>query len=223
MRGSWCRWSVAASMPGKPATALLICTPRRASGSPSVVSPAPRTASRAATTAYCENRSERRRRLRSKWSSGTKFLTSAAMRVGRSRASKREISATPDLPASSACQLVSLSLPTGVRAPMPVTTTAVSGLSGLSGLWGTVLLSVGGFRGIGRRGAAGAATGQVPSRWAARNASAVARTALIPSASRAPPTVSCGMPAARSAGSSARSPARWRRRRSRRGSGVCST
>src|SRR5271165_1432668 len=55
--------------------------------------------------------------------SGSKFLTSAAIRQANSEASKPVMRSTPLLPASSACQTSAVLLPTPQISPTPVTTT----------------------------------------------------------------------------------------------------
>ena len=54
---------------------------------------------------------------------GSKPLTSPAMRLENLLASKRVIGAMPERPASSACQVSSVPMPTGVTRPTPVTAT----------------------------------------------------------------------------------------------------
>ncbi len=80
----------------------------------------------AATTANCVKRSIRRASRRLSSASGSKPLTSAAMRVLYSLASKRVIGPTPERPSRSDCQVLSMSFPSGVTQPTPVTTTRMS-------------------------------------------------------------------------------------------------
>ncbi len=54
---------------------------------------------------------------------GSNPLTSPANRVGKSPASKRVMGPTPETPSSSARQVSSVPIPTGVTSPMPVTAT----------------------------------------------------------------------------------------------------
>ena len=54
---------------------------------------------------------------------GSKPLTSQAKRTGKVEASKCVMAAAPDRPSTRARQVVATSLPTGVMAPSPVTTT----------------------------------------------------------------------------------------------------
>ena len=77
----------------------------------------------AAATAYCTNRSFLRSSLFSKCSSGSKPLTSAATLTFFSEASKRVMKSTPQTPLTRELQYSSRWLPTGVTAPIPVTTT----------------------------------------------------------------------------------------------------
>ena len=97
--------------------------PTRALNSSSVGSLASSIASRAATKANCVKRSMRRASLRPISCSGFHSLTSPAMRVMKSLASKAVIGAMPDSPAIRRFQKSSRVLPIGVTAPSPVTTT----------------------------------------------------------------------------------------------------
>ena len=54
---------------------------------------------------------------------GSKSFTSAAIRTGKSLASKERIQSTPLRPSSAARHVEGASLPIGVTAPRPVTTT----------------------------------------------------------------------------------------------------
>ena len=80
-------------------------------------------ASRAATSASCVVRSLRRISLRSMTRLASKSLISPAIRLVRRSGSNAAMCRTPDLPATSRSQNVGTSLPSGVTAPMPVTTT----------------------------------------------------------------------------------------------------
>src|SRR3954453_8031523 len=77
----------------------------------------------AAASASCANRSYRRASFRSMYCSGSNPFTSQAKRTCCLEASNLVIGAAPDLPSSSALQVESTSVPTGVTSPRPVTTT----------------------------------------------------------------------------------------------------
>ena len=81
------------------------------------------TASRAAASPRATQREVRRASLGPRWSAGSNPLTSPAIRVGRSDASQSEMGTIPDRPRRQASQLDSTSRPSGVTAPIPVTTT----------------------------------------------------------------------------------------------------
>jgi hypothetical protein len=89
----------------------------------STVIPESSIASLAAATAKRELRSSRRASFGSTYRDASKPLTSPKMRTANGAGSKRVVVLTPDLPAMRADQVVSRSLPSGVTAPMPVTTT----------------------------------------------------------------------------------------------------
>ena len=109
------------SISGPPATAALMTTPM-SSAPGAVSSPASATASRAAAMASWLNRAERRKRLGPSSASPSKPWISPAIRTGRSDASKLSMAVMPERPSSSACQVSGAVLPTGVMAPIPVTT-----------------------------------------------------------------------------------------------------
>src|SRR6185436_8424457 len=73
--------------------------------------------------AYWANGSARLASLRSRYTSGSKPFTSQAKCTGKVDESNFVIGAPPDTPAVIARQVAATSLPTGVIAPMPVTTT----------------------------------------------------------------------------------------------------
>src|SRR6185312_5402983 len=77
----------------------------------------------AAARANCAKRSYRRASLRSMYCRGSKPLTSQAKRTDSLCGSNLVIGAAPGVPARSAVQVVSTSVPTGVTRPRPVTTT----------------------------------------------------------------------------------------------------
>ena len=120
---------VANSISPIPATAQFTTTPVRSASSPARLRPASATASRAAAMASWLKRAERRTLLVSSNAAGSKPLTSPAIRVGRPLGSKAVIVSIPDTPLTRACHVVSRSLPTGVMAPKPVTTTCPFTLS----------------------------------------------------------------------------------------------
>jgi hypothetical protein len=84
----------------------------------------------ACVIAATPNPAARERCRRACWSgtydSMSKSLTMPPMRTGNVPASKVVIGPTPLRPASSACQVLSTSLPTGVTAPMPVIATRLA-------------------------------------------------------------------------------------------------
>ena len=84
------------------------------------------TAMRAAATAKALNRSSRRARRGSRWSLATKSSTWAAMRDGKGEASKRSIVFTAERFAMTPRHSPSAPCPTGVIAPIPVTTTRLT-------------------------------------------------------------------------------------------------
>src|SRR5439155_1516391 len=98
-------------------------TPNRVPSTLSVSSAASWTAMAAHAIAYWRKGSRRRASFLSTKSSGSKFFTSPAMRVGKPAGSNFVIGPTPERPCSSADQNSSAVLPTGVRAPSPVRTT----------------------------------------------------------------------------------------------------
>src|SRR5215471_1304789 len=81
-------------------------------------------ASRAATRANCSQRSSRRACTRSMSAAGS-AAAHAAIRVGSSAAQSSVSGPTPLRPSSSESQVLATSVPTGVIAPSPVTTTRV--------------------------------------------------------------------------------------------------
>jgi len=93
------------------------------SGSAATSSPESCAAWRAAATAYCEKRSMRRAARFSMKSSGSKSLTSPAMRDVRREASNFVTAPMPLSPASKRFQTVATSLPNGQMMPDPVMTT----------------------------------------------------------------------------------------------------
>src|SRR5579875_303469 len=96
-------------------------TPRRSAGTSG--GPASAHASRAATIANCSHRSRRRAWTRSRRSAGS-AAAHAAIRAGRPAAQSSVSAVTPLRPARSESQVDAASVPTGVIAPMPVTTTS---------------------------------------------------------------------------------------------------
>src|SRR5919106_406051 len=97
-------------------------TPIR-SGSAATSTPESCSAWRAAATIICAKRSMRRACLCSMNSVGSNPFASQAKCVWYAAASNRVISPAADSPASRPAQVVWTSLPSGVTAPMPVTTT----------------------------------------------------------------------------------------------------
>src|SRR3954470_16396790 len=85
------------------------------------------TASFAAPRARTTLRSKRRSSFGGASPSGSKSLTSAAMRTGRPSASNARIQSIPLSPATAARQVPGAVFPTGVIAPRPVTTTRRTG------------------------------------------------------------------------------------------------
>src|SRR5689334_6146831 len=77
----------------------------------------------AAASANCAKRSYRRASFRSMYLSGSKPFTSQANRTDSFCGSNLVMGAAPDVPPSSALQVESTSVPTGVTRPRPVTTT----------------------------------------------------------------------------------------------------
>src|SRR5512133_92574 len=73
--------------------------------------------------AYWANGSARLASFRSRYTSGSKPFTSQAKCTGKVVESNLVIGAPPDTPAVIARQVAATSLPTGVIAPIPVTTT----------------------------------------------------------------------------------------------------
>src|SRR6267378_3648881 len=108
-----------------------ISTPKRVPSTSVVSSTASSPAMTLQAIAYCKNGSSRRASFLSTDWSGSKFLTSAAIRVANSYspwaffvvASNFVMGPTPDRACLSADQNSSAVLPTGVSAPSPVTTT----------------------------------------------------------------------------------------------------
>src|SRR3954451_21519138 len=121
----------------------------------SVISrPASATACFAAATPYHIDGSERRTALWSIHAAASKSLTSPAQRAAYGVGSNFVMTSSPDWPLSRAAQAVSLSLPTGLITPRPVTTTrrVKSGWRMfLSVLWGAGGAGDVGVRGYGRR------------------------------------------------------------------------
>src|SRR5438067_2835694 len=115
------RW--VSSRVARPPMPLPTITPTR---SPSGLSIARAASLRAICVAARPNwmkRSLRRASFLSMNCAGSKSLTSPAMRLGRSFASKRVMGPMPLFPARMPCQVGSLPIPSGVTRPIPVTTT----------------------------------------------------------------------------------------------------
>src|SRR5512134_79217 len=106
-----------------PPIPLPITTPVRSGCGNLPSSPAWVTACCAAASANWAKRSYRRASLRSMYCSGSNPFTSQAKRTDWSLGSNLVIGAAPGVPASSAFQVDSTSVPTGVTRPSPVTTT----------------------------------------------------------------------------------------------------
>src|SRR6478736_1746096 len=106
-----------------PPIPLPMMTPVRSGDGNVPSSPAWLTAWWAAASANCAKRSYRRASFRSMYLSGSKPLTSQAKRTDSLCGSNLVIGAAPGVPARSAVQVESTSVPTGVTSPRPVTTT----------------------------------------------------------------------------------------------------
>src|SRR6478672_5006755 len=106
-----------------PPMPLPMMTPVRSGEGNLPSSPACDTAWCAAAMANCAKRSYRRASFRSMYFSGSKPFTSQAKRTDSFWGSNFVIRAAPEVPASSALQVESTSVPTGVTRPRPVTTT----------------------------------------------------------------------------------------------------
>src|SRR5215211_5210911 len=102
---------------------LPMTTPVRSGDGNLPSNPAWVTAWWAAASANWAKRSYRRASLRSTYCSGSNPFTSHANRTDSFCGSNLVIGAAPDFPASSAVQVASTSVPTGVTSPRPVTTT----------------------------------------------------------------------------------------------------
>lgn len=107
--------------------AVAIDAPTR-SGSHPISSPASLSAIRAAATANFANRSILRILFRWSHRFGSKSLASQAIRTEWPEAAKAVIGPPPPSPAKSRRQVVSMSGPSGVTAPKPVTTALRSAL-----------------------------------------------------------------------------------------------
>src|ERR1700678_1952790 len=116
------------SMTSKAPMPLPTYTPTCSASSFAMSSPACATANSEAASANWMNRPIFLISLRSIKSSGTKSLTSPAMRQLKPLASKSVIGPMPDCPCSRAFQVMSVPTPTGLTKPTPVTTTRRSGL-----------------------------------------------------------------------------------------------
>src|SRR5215211_2104669 len=106
-----------------PPMPLPMMTPVRSGDGNFPSSPACVTAWWAAASANCAKRSYRRASLRSMYNRGSNPFTSQANRTDSFSGSNLVIGAAPGVPASSAVQVESTSVPTGVTSPRPVTTT----------------------------------------------------------------------------------------------------
>ena len=115
-------WSMRVPVPPRPEPMTM---PVWSASSPSSFAgrPAWSMAWRVATSAIWVVRSLRRISLRSSTVEGSKSSTSPAMVQGTRDASKLAMVRTPDSPATSRVQNSSTLVPSGVTAPMPVTTT----------------------------------------------------------------------------------------------------
>ena len=100
-----------------------ITTPVRSASGIRPLKPASSIACRTAATANCEARDMRRASLPGMYWVGSNPLISPAMVQGRPVVSKRVIWSMPERPLSTPSQLSATFKPTGVIAPMPVTTT----------------------------------------------------------------------------------------------------
>ena len=112
-----------ASVSGKPPLPLPMTTPMRSSSSADRLSAASSIASAAAATAVCEKRAMRLASRRSMYLPGSKSGISPATLQGYSVGSARVMGPMPDLPLTRLAQYSSIESPSGVTAPMPVTTT----------------------------------------------------------------------------------------------------
>ncbi len=133
-----------------------ITAPRRSGASledssvAGVSKPASAQASRAAISANCAERSSLRASGRGRISPGSTAVR-AAIRTGSSAAHSSVRTATPERPASRFSQVVAASPPSGVKAPIPVTTTVrFSTVTGSSSL--TFVRGVGGGPNVGPAG-----------------------------------------------------------------------
>ena len=114
--------SVCSAMPMTPPIAEPSRMPTR-DGSYAPSSPASPTASRAAASASRTFRSSLRTSFGEATPVGSKSFTSAAIRTGNPLASNARMKSTPLSPATAERHVVRASLPIGVTAPSPVTTT----------------------------------------------------------------------------------------------------
>ena len=111
------------SVVGKPPLPLPITTPRRSSSSADKSSPASSIASAAAAIAICENRAIRRASRGLTYFPASKSGTSPATLHGYAVGSASVIPRMPDLPRTRLSQYSFTDSPSGVTAPIPVTTT----------------------------------------------------------------------------------------------------
>ena len=118
---SW-RRSTAFSSHSRPPIPEATSTPT-SSGMAPMSRPESVTASRASATPRATQREVRRSSLAPRWSTGSNPFTSPAMCVARSETSHSEMGTIPGRPRRHASQLAATSLPRGVTAPIPVTTT----------------------------------------------------------------------------------------------------
>ena len=111
------------SVVGKPPLPFPMTTPMRSSSSEDRLIPESSKASAAAATAVCEKRAIRRASRGLMYLPGSKSGISPATLQGYSVGSARVMGPMPDLPFTRLFQYSSTESPSGVTAPMPVTTT----------------------------------------------------------------------------------------------------